>query len=93
MKNKLNELYWRVRYLITRRLEWETGDGEINRVEKVPFRVAWKMFGIRSHRWSWVRRYGRLRCGCTRNPITRRMVLYAWRCPEHFPKLPGEDES
>lgn len=69
--------------LLTGKVEWvdpDTGDFDI---EQLGWRDRWAIFGIHSWSWWWVRKFGQLRCGCTRNPITKRMVLIAMDCPEH----------
>ncbi len=69
--------------LATRRFEWEdTETGEIS-VTKESWRDAWMIAGIHSYHWAWVRKYGKMPCGCTRNPVTRRRVLIAGECEEH----------
>lgn len=69
---------WRVKVLVTRR--WELFPGHIS---KETFRFMWGIVGIHSHNWWWVRKYGRLPCGCARNPLTRRWVWYMYGCPEN----------
>jgi hypothetical protein len=74
----------RLKILITRRTVWlDLNSGEVDHVHHESWSWAWSIAGIHSYDWRWVRRYGRLACGCTRNPLTRRMVLYAWECREH----------
>ena len=62
--------------------------------------MVWAVAGIHSHNWWWVRKYGKMSCGCTRNPLTNRFVLYVYECPkEHLflrllrPAIDEEDES
>lgn len=40
--------------------------------------------GPHSYEWWWVKRWGRMGCGCTRNPVTRRRLLTSSDCLEHF---------
>ena len=80
--------YWhtstgRLRVLVTGKVTWvdtDTGEAEI---EVMGWRDRWRLFGVHSNNWRWVDRLGRMRCGCTRNPATRRLVLIAMDCPDH----------
>jgi hypothetical protein len=83
--NWIKSIPWRVRVLVTRTTVWGK-EGEEQEVHKESWRSAWAIVGIHSWRWWWVRKYGKLPCGCTRNPLTRRMVLFRWKCPVHFPE-------
>ena len=74
---------WRIKILIIRKVTWESCDGDKLYDEKVSLSFAWTLVGIHSHQWWWVRKYGRLPCGCQINPLTRRFVAYRWRCPEN----------
>lgn len=81
---EIKNIPFRVKMLATRRFVWvdqETGE---ERVAKESWKTAWTLVGIHSYRWWWIGKYGKLQCGCTRNPLTRRMVSYVWRCPEHM---------
>lgn len=82
MVKAIRGLAKRIQYLATRKLTWEDENGKQVTV-KESWRAVWAMFGIHSWRWKWVRKYGALPCGCTRNPLTRRIVLYRWRCEIH----------
>jgi hypothetical protein len=73
----LKAIPWRIKLLITRKIELFPGYWS-----KESWAMAWAIAGIHSHKWGWVRRYGRLPCGCGRNPLTRRFVWYVYPCPE-----------
>lgn len=47
------------------------------------FKGRWSIWGIHSHNWWWVTRYGTRDCGCVYNPLTRKRVLVRWRCDQH----------
>ena len=49
----------------------------------LPRNVVWSLVKPRGYNINWMRLHGALPCGCTRNPITHRMWLYAWDCEEH----------
>jgi hypothetical protein len=77
------QLLSRLRILRTGICEWsdpDTGDIE---VDFLGWRDRWSIFGVHSYNWRWVRRYGKQTCGCTLNPLTRRVVLVSWECPKH----------
>lgn len=88
-------LRYRATHLVTRRYTWVADDGqEIHTRED--WDTAWAMEGPHTYRWWWVRRWGRLDCGCTRNPLTRRIVLYTMSCEEHMARFshePGREEG
>lgn len=44
---------------------------------------VWAILGPCPATWWWVRRWGTLRCGCGRNPLTRRMSWYSGDCKYH----------
>lgn len=88
LRKKAAEVVHRIRLLTPRvkllwKLEWVHDDGTIEATQE-KFGTVWRIAGVHSHNWKWVRKYGKLECGCTRNPITRRMVLFLWRCPVHM---------
>ena len=75
-------LFVRVRLLVTGRAHWtdqETGETVTTRED---WGTRWALAGPHSFRWWWVKRWGRMGCGCTRNPLTRRIVLFRIDCPE-----------
>lgn len=73
----------RLRALLTGRVEWiDPEDGAVE-VEWLSWKDRWSIFGVHSYSWGWVRKYGALECGCTRNPITRRRVLIRLNCAQH----------
>lgn len=77
---------FRIKLLVTRRFNWHYTDSEgQHQLEQVkePWNAAWAIAGIHSWSWWWVRRYGELDCGCTRNPLTRRVVLMDSMCDVH----------
>lgn len=74
---------WRIKLLITRVAEWQNEDGTVTPTRESR-QMVWAMAGIHSRNWWWVRRYGKLSCGCTRNPLTRRMVFIRHKCEQHF---------
>ena len=47
---------------------------------KLSWGQRWAIAGIHSYNWGWVRRFGAMPCGCTRNPVTRRIVCYLVDC-------------
>lgn len=79
----VKNLWWRVKTLVTRRFEWKDLDSGEVEVTYEDWGTTWSLVGIHSYKWWWVRKYGKLPCGCTRNPLTRRMVLHRWRCERH----------
>lgn len=80
----MSDLIKRIKVLATGRVSWcDPHTGEVESDEKLSWRDRWAVFGIHSYNWWWVKRFGALDCGCTRNPVTRRVVLIRWRCPEH----------
>lgn len=75
--------WWhRMKVLATGIVVWDNGDGTED-IEWLSWRDRWSIFGVHSYDWWWVRRFGGLDCGCTRNPLTRRMVLYRAACRTH----------
>lgn len=78
MKSKLNKFWWRIKILVTGKIVWSFGDG----YERVEYNraLAWRLAGIHNHNWKWVRKYGKMDCGCTRNPLTRKVVLFLMNC-------------
>jgi hypothetical protein len=53
---------------------------------RLDFGTAWAIAGPQSHSWWWVLRWGSLRCGCLRNPLTRRVLTVRGDCQVHgFP--------
>ena len=78
----MRRLFFRLKALLDGKVTWVADDGAEER-EVLSWRDRWSLFGVHSHDWWWVRRYGKLHCGCTRNPITRRMVLFRMGCRSH----------
>lgn len=76
----------RVKRLVTGEYTWVAEDGSTE-VDHYGWKDRWSIDGIHSWQWRWVHKYGQLPCGCTRNPITRRMVLYRWPCSENHAGL------
>jgi hypothetical protein len=75
---------WRIKILITRRFEWIDRDNKDSiTVTHETWDMAWAVAGIHSHNWWWVNKYGKLSCGCTRNPLTRKVIMINMDCPEH----------
>lgn len=73
----------RLKFIATGRAEWvdvETGEVEI---EQLHWGARWAIAGIHSHRWWWVRKWGRESCGCSINPLTRRRVMFNMDCEKH----------
>lgn len=83
----------RLNALLTGRVEWVDPEDGAFEVEWLGWRDRWSLFGIHSHTWDWVRKYGKMPCGCTRNPLTRRMVLINWRCTTHCSRPLTEDDD
>lgn len=85
-------LPYRIKHLISRRYTWVADDGtEIHTREDRD--TAWAMEGPHTYRWWWVRRWGKLPCGCTRNPITRRVLLYRMDCDPHMARFSRSEHS
>lgn len=79
----MSDLSARLRGLATGRCAWvDTRTGAVE-ADVLPWRDRWALFGVHSHTWRWVRRFGTKDCGCTDNPVTRRRVLISFDCPEH----------
>lgn len=85
---------WRISKLFTRRFGWTDEAGQVDWV-KEDWKTTWRMVGIHTYTWWWVRRYGQLDCGCSRNPLTRRMVLYDFKCQLHcgFARFRATDDQ
>lgn len=80
----------RLRVLLTGNVEWvDTETGETER-DHFGWRDRWAIFGVHSYSWGWVRRLGVMGCGCTRNPLTRRVVLFRFGCAEHCALDPSD---
>lgn len=77
----------RLKILITRKITWVGKDNQSECVEKTTLSGAWALAGIHSSNWRWVKKYGKMECGCTRNPITRRIVLFWVGCGTHCPEF------
>jgi hypothetical protein len=75
--------YYRVKLLITGHAVWIDTKTKEEHPEHLDWYTRWAISGVHSHNWRWVHRFGKLPCGCTRNPLTRRMVLIRYRCSEH----------
>lgn len=74
--------------------EWWVHDVDctecVPREEHMRVRVRWRLFGPKSYNWWWVKRWGKMECGCcTRNPLTRRQVLYSWKCVKNSGRWSG----
>ena len=72
----------RLRVLLTGRITWLDAYGNAEH-EQMSWHDRWSLFGVHSWNWRWVHRLGRMNCGCTRNPLTRRTVLTNIDCPIH----------
>jgi hypothetical protein len=73
----------RLRILATGRVTWVDNDTGAEEDEHMSWRDRWSLFGVHSWNWRWVRRWGQMGCGCTRNPLSRRTVLTNVDCPAH----------
>jgi hypothetical protein len=96
MVQRFSSLLSRIRILATGRLVWEDLAGEPGEVEVeyVDWPTRWAIAGIHSANWHWVRRWGKQKCGCTINPITRRRVLISMSCPKtDWPFMELDDED
>ena len=85
----------RWRALLTGRVSWDDNAGHTE-TESLSWSDRWAIFGAHSYNWWWVRKFGQLRCGCARNPVTRRMVLMAMDCPQHgfgWDRVKGCDDT
>lgn len=72
----------RLKALLTGKVTWVDPDGTEEH-EVLGWRDRWSLFGVHPHNWRWVHRWGRMGCGCTHNPLTRRAVLTNIDCPRH----------
>lgn len=72
----------RLHALMTGQVTWIDADGTPEH-EVLGWRDRWSIFGVHSWNWRWVRRWGRMDCGCTHNPLTLRTVLTNLDCPTH----------
>lgn len=89
----VGQIYNRIVFLLTGNATWKdqlTGDA-YRTVES--WNVRWAVAGIHSYQWWWVKRFGQLDCGCTRNPLTRRVVLFSSDCPRTGINLSSEGAS
>lgn len=75
----MTELLTRLRVMWNGRVTWTGDDGSVEH-ERLSWRDRWAIFGMHSYNWWWVRRWGRQACGCVRNPLTRRRVLFCMGC-------------
>ena len=83
LKDTLAPIWFRLKFLANGNAEWvDQTTGEIDAV-KEDWSTRWAIAGIHSNSWRWVRRWGEMKCGCTRNPVTRRMVLHLVGCERH----------
>lgn len=73
----------RLYVLATRKLEWEDPVSGTSTITREDWSTCWQIAGWPSSNWWWVRKYGKMECGCTRNPVTRHRVLIAMHCPIH----------
>lgn len=87
----------RLRVLATGNVVWVDSRTGAEDPEHFSWRDRWSIFGPHAYDWRWVRRYGKMDCGCTRNPLTRRMALYRADCLTHSPFGPilaeAEDDA
>ncbi len=84
-------MFERLRILMTGRVEWcNPYTGVVEDVDQMSWGERWSVFGIQSYTWKWVRHFGALKCGCTRNPVTRQMVLMRFGCAEHCALDPSD---
>ena len=75
----------RLRILLTRKTKWSWDGGPIEE-HKESLSSAWAiarpyLLDFKPYR-RWIFKRGALDCGCHRNPITRRIVLFALDCKE-----------
>lgn len=70
----------RVKFLVTGKAEWVDAETGESYVEYETWHTRWLIAGPHSHYWWWVRKYGKLDCGCTCNPLTRRRLLINAEC-------------
>lgn len=69
----------RIKALCTGVVAWEDQNGGTE-TERLSWPLRWRLFGVHSYNWRWVKRFGRQSCGCTVNPLTRRRVLVNFDC-------------
>jgi hypothetical protein len=81
-KNPLASIWFRLKFLLDGKAEWIGDNGNVE-VTQEDWRTRWAIAGIHSNNWRWVRHWGKMECGCTRNPLTRRIVLYMAGCNSH----------
>jgi hypothetical protein len=74
----------RITLLATGKARWVNDKTGVVSITHEAWHTRWKLAGPRVYSWWWVKRWGRLDCGCTRNPLTRRMVLINSSCVLHM---------
>lgn len=74
---------WRIKTLITGVTVWRHPSPLVPAERVRDWSLAWTIVGIHSYQWWWVKKWGNLPCGCTRNPLTRRMVIFSGDCKQH----------
>jgi hypothetical protein len=74
----------RGRVLVTRKASVQNVATDEVEVLHLDWATAWAIAGPQTHSWWWVRKWGVLRCGCTKNPVTRRLLTTRGDCQSHF---------
>ena len=77
---KLKNLLFRIKFLVDGKATWTITDGSEHKT-KEKWSLRWAIAGIHSSNWKWVRKYGKMKCGCTKNPVTGKIVLHNTTCP------------
>jgi hypothetical protein len=73
----------RIKFLVTGYATTVNEDGTFHARELHSWKIRWAISGVHSRNWKWVNRWGKMPCGCTRNPVTRKLVWIRGDCPEH----------
>lgn len=84
--SKIREAVGRCHVLLARRVvlpNLVTGEDEL--LDELDWAIVWALAGPRASSWWWIRRWGRLDCGCLRIPGTGRLVLITGDCTQHSP--------
>ncbi len=80
---EIREIPARIKMLVTRKFEWTDVESGTTTITKESWHATWAIAGIHSYQWWWVCKFGQMDCGCTKNPITRRLVLISGKCEKH----------
>lgn len=87
----MKEFWYRLKMIVTGKIVWV--DQDENETWEHNRRLAWRLAKPNLYNFWWVKKWGKLSCGCTINPITRRRLLTLGSCREHMPWPMFEEES